>query len=146
MFNQNGLLQHVMQAWVRGAERKDKQAQTMFLGDQTKDHFFVFLPCFSSFFISTHFFWVIFNSFFLYIFWVLFSAFSLCFCLLIFLEGVRLTTFGSPFFLTFAFRHRAFDRLQLEMRFLFAFIPSVKGDPWSGYIRKFIRLKRGDYG
>ena len=77
---------------------------------RVRDQFCFGLPSLFFFiFISNRFFGFLFNSFFLLHFF--FLAFSLCFCLLIFLEGVSLTTFGTPFFLIFAFQHQAFDRL-----------------------------------
>ena len=139
-----------MQARVYGFERKDKQAQTVFQGDQTNDHF---SPCegpilfWSSFFVSLHFkstHFFLFFSFhfpFSFLFQVSFLALLLFFCSLIFFQWCELNTFGTPFF-TFAFQHQAFDRLSLREDFFLSLPPSVEGDPWSGYRRKFIRLKR----
>ena len=114
-----------------------------------RDQFCFGLPSLFLFiFISTRFFLFgfLFNSFFFYIFWVLFPSFSLCFCLLIFLEGVSLTTFGTPFFsyLPSSIRHLIVH--SSRGGFSSPLPSNVEGDPWLGYKKEFIRLKKGDYG
>ena len=127
----------------------------MFQGDQTKDHF---SPCegpillWSSFLVSFHFhfnpfffLWVSFQFIFLlHFFWIPFPAFSLCFCLLIFLEGVSLTELHFFSYLPSSIRHLIAYSSRGDF---FSPLPlNMEGDPWSGYKRKFIRFKRGDYG
>ena len=60
-------------------------------------------------------------------------------------SGVSSTPLEFHFF-TFAFQHQTFDRLSLREDFSPPLPSSVEGDHWSGYRRKFIKLKRGDYG
>ena len=116
---------------------------------RVRDQFCFGLPSLFLFiFISTcFFFWVSFQFIFLlHFFCVPFPAISLCFCLLIFLEGVSLTTFGTPFFLTLSFDIKHLIAYSSRGDFSSLLPPNVEGDPWSGYRRKFIKLKKGDYG
>ena len=128
MFNQNGLLQHVMQAWVRYFERKDKQAQTVFLGNQTKDHFSSRegpILLWSSFLVSLHFhfnpffplgfFSIHFSSTF---FWVLFFQ-HFCFCSFSYFPQSGLNTFCNS----------NFPHLPSSIRHLIAY--SARGDFFS---------------
>ena len=138
MFNQNGLLQHVMQAWVRGSERKDMQVQTVFQGDQTKDHFYHYM--------KDHFSWSLYSSLFLFIFSFLSVLFHHSILLLLiciyFFKGMSSTFFGTPFpsRLPSSIRHLAIH--DLERKF-FVFAPSVEGDPWSRLRKKNHRAQKG---
>ena len=129
----------------------------MFQGDQTKDHF---SPCegpillWSSFLVSLHFH---FNPFFL---WVSFqfifllhlflgslsSIFTLLLLTHISRKGELNSFWNSIFFqyLSSSIRHLIAYRLREDFSSLLP--PNAEGDPWSGYKRKFIRLKMGDYG
>ena len=128
----------------------------MFLGNWTKDHFSSRegpILLWSSFLVSLHFH---FNPFFpLGFFSIHFSStfflgslssILLCFCLLTFLERVSLTTFGTSFFSYLPSNIRHLIAHSSRGGFSSPLPPNVKGDPWSGYRKKFIKLKRGDYG
>ena len=76
----------------------------------------------------------------------LFSHCCFAFAHLYSFSSVSLTPLEFHFF-TFALQHQAFDRLNSKEDFSLPLPlpPNVEGDPWSGYRRKFIRLKRSDY-
>ena len=114
----------------------------MFQGDQTKDHFCEgpFFVVFSFVSSSFHHFPLIFHFS-----WFLFQQF--CFVLAHFyvFSGVSSTSLELHFLhLPSSIRHLIV--LSSREDFFLLLPPSVEGDPWSGYKRKFIMLKRGDYG
>ena len=128
----------------------------MFQGDQTKDHFSPSerpILLWSSFFVSFHFH---FNPFFLGFFSIhfsstffwgsLFNIFALLLHTHISRKGELNSFWNSIFFqyLPSSIRHLIAYRLRED--FSSPLPPNAEGDPWSGYRRKFIRLKRGDYG
>ena len=116
----------------------------MFQSDQTKNHFyhcmkdlfrypFIHLFFFLSFFLILHFSWFLFQQF--------------CFVLAHFyvFSGVSSTSLELHFLhLPSSIRHLIV--LSSREDFSLPLPPSVEGDPWLGYRRKHIKLKRGDYG
>ena len=115
MFNQNGLLQHVMQAWVRGFKKRISRPKWCFwvirpriIFHCMRDQFYFGLPSLFLFiFISTHFFQVSFQFIFPSSFFGSISSVLLCFYSFIFFQWCELNTFGTPF----SHLPQAFDRL-----------------------------------